>query len=509
MIRAKFLFAALLLAVAAPAAAQSFTPSYTLQWTGSQKVEQIIGDVDWTTGAPTASATYLNYKVLANGLGYSFEHFNPAKGRSELIFLFGDTAAFGTVSAPPGLDCHAVPVGALVSVTANPCPAPPSLTNFQCLTSPTDATVEPCGKSAYDFQAQDPLAISDSTDPDAGLVLRFLMNGDLPQFVTPTPLMTAPKPVPIATGGDDIPNSGIALGDQIYIVYSTGSNPSCTSPCDVYANAFSVLVRFDEATRTFTTLRELSSIPAGGHFLYTTMHEVGPGYGGAASNAPAVLMFGTGDYRQSNIYLAVVPREHFADGIGTRYLIGLDHGRPVWTDPATTTQQAMDDQTKAVPVIVDNAPSPSIGNISVSYVPQLDLWLMTYNADGTNPPATRSVFLRYASAPWGPWSEPLTIFNDCADGAFGTFVHYVNTSGGDCPRADPSPAGVAGPMISENGGANDPQTSRGGSFAPSIIERFTRISNGRLSIYYTLSTWNPYTVVRMRSDFKIGFLPRW
>jgi hypothetical protein len=36
-----------------------------------------------------------------------------------------------------------------------------------------------------------------------------------------------------------------------------------------------------------------------------------------------------------------------------------------------------------------------------------------------------------------------------------------------------------------------------------VIERFTKINDGKLSIYYTLSTWNPYTVVKMESDFTI------
>ena len=37
-----------------------------------------------------------------------------------------------------------------------------------------------------------------------------------------------------------------------------------------------------------------------------------------------------------------------------------------------------------------------------------------------------------------------------------------------------------------------------------MIERFTRITNSTLFIYYTISTWNPYTVVKMRSAFAIN-----
>lgn len=37
-----------------------------------------------------------------------------------------------------------------------------------------------------------------------------------------------------------------------------------------------------------------------------------------------------------------------------------------------------------------------------------------------------------------------------------------------------------------------------------MIERFTRVAGSKLSIYYTLSTWNPYTIVMMRSDFVVS-----
>ena len=59
---------------------------------------------------------------------------------------------------------------------------------------------------------------------------------------------------------------------------------------------------------------------------------------------------------------------------------------------------------------------------------------------------------------------------------------------------------MIGPAI---GPENDPTNTPGGDFAPIMIERFTRITNSTLFIYYTMSTWNPYTVVKMRSAFTI------
>jgi hypothetical protein len=57
--------------------------------------------------------------------------------------------------------------------------------------------------------------------------------------------------------------------------------------------------------------------------------------------------------------------------------------------------------------------------------------------------------------------------------------------------------GLNGPTI----GGNDPRTTPGASYAPYMIERFTRVSGSTLSIYYALSTWNPYTIVLMQADF--------
>jgi hypothetical protein len=36
-----------------------------------------------------------------------------------------------------------------------------------------------------------------------------------------------------------------------------------------------------------------------------------------------------------------------------------------------------------------------------------------------------------------------------------------------------------------------------------LIERFITVSNATLRLYYTMGTFNPYTVVKMRSEFTI------
>ena len=44
----------------------------------------------------------------------------------------------------------------------------------------------------------------------------------------------------------------------------------------------------------------------------------------------------------------------------------------------------------------------------------------------------------------------------------------------------------------------------GAVFAPQIIGRFSGSQNGNLRLQYNISTWNPYTVVRMETNFTIS-----
>lgn len=377
----------------------------TLTWIAgsSVKVEQIVGDCDYTAQAatgqckPTTSRTLTRARVLGNDIGYSFED------NGKLLFLFGDTI-----------------------------------------------------HSVDNYHAGDTIASSVSTDPAAGLFLDFFTNPDGSPFF--------PRPPGVVMGAGDVPSSGIHLDSGTFVLCNTGTDQSLPDP---KVHEFSVLTRFDETSRTFTTGRTVSSMPSG-HFIITALHASGSD----------VMMFGTGAYRASDVYLAKIPASTFESGAGTRYFAGLAGGQPVWTAS----------ESAAVPVVSEGG-SPSIGNVSVVYSKDLGLWLMTYDG-GRQSQATTGVYFTYAIDPWGPWSTPQLIFNPKRDHALGVFIHD--------PTIVPSD-GLNGPTIGEN----DIYTTRGAAYAPLMIERFTRVNGNTLSIYYTLSTWNPYTVVEMRSDFAI------
>jgi hypothetical protein len=255
-------------------------------------------------------------------------------------------------------------------------------------------------------------------------------------------------------------------------------------------------VTFDEtnlplsSTASFITNRIVSSLntnlpgtsPFQGHFIIVSLHEYGTN----------IMMFGTGEYRSGDIFLCMTPTTHFADGAGTVYFTGLTNGQPTWSPF----------ESNCVPVVQDNPTNGpawpnddgSVGNVSVIYPPSLGLWLMTYDGGRSADSAalhTTGVYFSYAPYPWGPWTTPQLIFNKLRDGGSGVFIHDPNLGFDD---------GLDGPVIGVDA---DPSNTPGGDFAPIMIERFTRLTNSTLCIYYTMSTWNPYTVVKMRSAFTI------
>ncbi len=314
------------------------------------------------------------------------------------------------------------------------------------------------GDTLY-LNAGDTMAWSTSTNPLSGLLLNFFTNSSGPNLaltITPTNVDMGPFNVPAA---------GVSNNGNFYIVCKVGHTTATGN-----TNDYSLLVRFDETNQTFSPGRTISLLTNGGHFIDMAVSHSGAN----------LLMFGLGNYRASAIYLATVPATNWETGTGTLYFTGLTNGVPAWSGA----------ESDAVPIVTDNPTNPTIGNVSVNYSPAAGLWLMTYDG-GRQKADTTGVYFDYAPAPWGPWSSPELIFNDKRDLGLGAFVYATNASYHDLD--------LAGPTI----GGNVPTNTPGGIYAPYMVERFTQIASNRLTIYYTLATWNPYTVVLMKSDFTI------
>jgi hypothetical protein len=306
----------------------------------------------------------------------------------------------------------------------------------------------------------DVVATSRTTDPEEGLRLDFLTDADGNYLKV--------EPTGLSMEGFEVPVAGISLGGQAYVAVKTNhlGNPSGVSETDM-----SVLTRFDTAKGSFTPLRTISRQPDG-KVIEMSMHlEVEP-LEDLPPGGPYVLIWSAGPYRSSDAYLSVVPVSGFETGDGTRYFAGFGaDGKPAWSES----------EADAKPVVAH----PTIGEFSVTWAAPVGMWLMTYASR-----TPRGIVLRYSTTPWGPWSEAQIIVDPRRDGT-SAFIHQANSNDG-----------LAGPVIGPGG--KNPEPVQGGMYAPFVIERFTRLDAGTLTLYYVLSTWNPYVVVLMKSSLTVG-----
>jgi hypothetical protein len=149
-----------------------------------------------------------------------------------------------------------------------------------------------------------------------------------------------------------------------------------------------------------------------------------------------------------------------------------------------------------------------VNQMSVSWVPSLNKWMMLYGGD--LPDAVVEVFLganaslavrdpqgaiyaRFASQPWGPWSAPTAVF-----------------AGGD-PAVSPPAAGsqyapngvLFHPACNGTTCAPDAPSGNGDYgrlYGSNIIDAWTTArAGGAVDIYWNASTWNPYQVILMRT----------
>ena len=48
-----------------------------------------------------------------------------------------------------------------------------------------------------------------------------------------------------------------------------------------------------------------------------------------------------------------------------------------------------------------------------------------------------------------------------------------------------------------------PLEDLGVEYAPQLLDSFTRVDGGTLTLYWLLSTWNPYRVVQMKTEITL------
>ena len=296
--------------------------------------------------------------------------------------------------------------------------------------------------------ARDPIAWSDDDTPEDCLALTFVADGALYRPIT----------IPgITHGAFEVPIAGIDAGGSMILYNSTDAY---TRPDGTTAMGRTVVAQSGDGGRTFAYLYELSDTA----FINVSPVAVATAdwSGLPAAAGDTVLLFGSGDYRRSDVRLAVQPLGGIGSRASLRYLAGLDAGgAPLWSA----------DESQASPLF----DHPCVGELSVTYNPALELFVMLYNCGG--------IILRTAPRPWGPWSPPQTLFDPLRDGGYCHYMH-VPWSREHCDEV-------------QDEGTDDVW---GGAYGPYQIAELATAGHGTSTIYFTMSTWNPYTVVLMRAS---------
>jgi len=428
----------LLLAHLLPVLSRAQAPAVPVRTVVPEKVCQLTGDVDWTTGAPTAARTLANFGLDAVDLGYPVEHFG------KLVLLFGD-------AWPPthglGPMREITPDDAVGETKRTEPPTPES-----CLDMIVHSRVEH-GQHRYD----------------------------------PATII---GPVRVMQGFFNVPSGGVTVGKDLYGFFWTHhcmapgvlnpdpehplARPAPTSECPQTEERNSlgsgVLARSTDGGFTFT---HPVAMPDG--FAYSTAVNATWQHDLPEEQKLGVYIFGVPRYRASVPYLAVASVESFDNLATWRFFNGLDaQGRPIWVN-----------RTQWHPGPAAQIYTPlanfgyNVGEFSITWNEPLHLWLLMY----------AGVALRAAHAPWGPWSLPATIL-----GPEDHLACWITMAPHGCGnRRDYWPQRHP-----------DGHLTVGGLYAPFILNRYTRPGPepNSATIYFTLSTWNPYEVSIMRVTVK-------
>ena len=186
-----------------------------------------------------------------------------------------------------------------------------------------------------------------------------------------------------------------------------------------------------------------------------------------------VFVFGSSfKYNRSNLYLAAFNASDVEAGTSKWfYFSGQNAGANTWSN----------DEKAAAPLLVG---SPNVGNHSVVWNAAMHSFVVMYG----------NILAATSPAPWGPWSAPMVVLAPKSEWAT-SLVHH---SGQDPIVRNVVP--VHGPA---NGQVLDlSKDTQGVSYGPYLFDQSTTNPDGSVTVYFTMSTWNPYEVYLVSTTFK-------
>lgn len=365
---------------------------------------------------PTPNDVQHRANILGADLGIPVEH------DGTMYVMFGDTIGYAGIW---GNESHPDSVGYGLDSAAAIASQPSLLcTNLRMLTLTPAQSIGPSVNASVqrDFAG---VAMAPPAGHSIGEFIRNPSGGGANNF-------------PNLPGDFEVPSGAFSHGDSIYVFYTTvvsrsditmkGSylarwtNPS-TSGTPGYQILYQVDQRFDGTS------------PLGGRFINIAAQVAGD----------HVYLFGTGEYRKSQIYVARKRLDQLATPGGFEEL-----GTIVTT--------------------------PGYGETSVRYFAEVDRWMLL--AEELTPTSNRIV-ASFADAPAGPWTPPLVV-HDMGDPAFR--AQY-------CCAAEDSCLGQQ--LFNCN---------RTGFYGTYLFPRVTR-SGTDFTVAYTMSSFSPYNVALFQTTF--------
>lgn len=301
---------------------------------------------------------------------------------------------------------------------------------------------------------RDAMAYTTDNNPDDGLSLNFVADDN----GTYSPITISE----ISQGAFEVPVEGLMADDQMYIYHTTGHDPPVTMGRSVLARSsgddervFEYL--YDFSHRYFINVSIVKVSSADWEFL-------------PESEGEGLVILGSGRYRESNVYLAYQPVSEIENPDAVQYFAGVDENdTPLWVA----------EERNALPIF--ELDIPCVGELSTSYNTFIDRWILLYNCSDP-----RGINMRTAENPWGPWTESQILYHPWDDGGYCNYIH----ASWETQQCD---------SVHDAGRENE----WGGEYGPYQFEHFATGGGGSTSIYFTMSTWNPYTVVLMKAKLQI------
>jgi hypothetical protein len=295
-----------------------------------------------------------------------------------------------------------------------------------------------------------------------------------------------------------------AAGRRLGTVYQHElGNQAHDQPTRYLTQAFNTNKFINPATRTVADFDPQRKDGAGNDYK--------PGTGSGA--AEKVFLWGRPWFigasqqgRDARLYFAYLDMPSYDDSghskIQFHYFTGLAQGLPQFSDEQSDAV-ALDLSFPGADPTIETW--DIVGQTSVAYVESLKRWVLFYGGDlsatpvdvmGQNPDFVRhdpegAIHMRFASQPWGPWSEPQQVLK-------------ASTAGGGVAPLPSAPQGIVRrPDCNESSCPSheafySPQ-EKGFLYGANIIQEWTTKRDEGVELYWNVSTWDPYQVVLLKT----------